>query len=185
MIKEIMSEVEDKMKKTVHALDKELSGLRAGRATPAILDRILVEYYGVMTPLNQLSTITVPESRILSIQPWDKSMIKVIDKAIQKSDLGMMPQSDGNVVRLIIPLLTTERRTELVKSCKKKAEEARVGVRNLRRTGNDMIHDIEKTGEISEDAAKRAQEEMQKLTDKYVKEIDEYLASKEAEIMEI
>ncbi|MBS3939228.1 MAG: ribosome recycling factor [Peptococcaceae bacterium] len=185
MIKEIVKELEDKMKKTVVALQKDLGGLRAGRANPGLLEKITVEYYGVPSPLAQVATITVPEARLLVIQPWDKSLLKSIEKAIQKSDLGLTPNTDGTVIRLTIPALTQERRSELVKVARKKAEDGRVAVRHLRRDGNDMIKELEKDGEISEDQAKKAQEEVQKLTDKHIKEVEEVLLTKEAEIMEI
>jgi len=185
VIKEIVKELEDKMKKTVVALQKDLGGLRAGRANPGLLEKITVEYYGVPSPLAQVATITVPEARLLVIQPWDKSLLKSIEKAIQKSDLGLTPNTDGTVIRLTIPALTQERRSELVKVARKKAEDGRVAVRHLRRDGNDMIKELEKDGEISEDQAKKAQEEVQKLTDKHIKEVEEVLLTKEAEIMEI
>jgi len=173
------------MKKTVGALQKELAGLRAGRATPSLLERITVEYYGVPTPLSQVATITVPEARMLVIQPWDKSLLKAIEKSIQKSDLGLTPNTDGTVIRLTIPALTQDRRNELVKVAKKKTEDGRVAVRNLRREGNELVKEFEKDGEISEDQAKKAQEDVQKLTDKYIKEVEEVLHAKEAEIMEV
>lgn len=185
MIKDVLKELEDKMKKSVQALQKDLGGLRAGRATPALLDKITVEYYGVPSPIHQVASVNVPDPRTLVIQPWDKSMIKPIEKAIQKSDLGMMPNSDGIVIRLTIPPLTTERRNDLVKQAKKKAEEGRVAIRNLRRDGNEMVKQLEKDGAVSEDQAKKGQEDIQKLTDKYIKEVDEVLAAKEAEIMEV
>jgi len=185
VIKEVLKEIEDKMKKSVVALEKELSGLRAGRATPALLEKITVEYYGVPSPIHQVASISVPEPRSLVIQPWDKSMIKHIEKAIQKSDLGITPMSDGIVVRLTIPPLTQERRNELVKVARKKAEEGRVAVRNLRRDGNDMVKALEKSGDVSEDQAKKGQEDVQKLTDRYIKEVDEVISAKEAEIMEV
>lgn len=185
MIKEVMKDIEERMQKSVAALQKDLAGLRAGRATPALLDKIVVEYYGVATPLNQVASISVPDPRTLMIQPWDKSVIKEVDRAIQKSDLGLMPNSDGTVIRLNIPTLTQERRTELVKVCRKKAEEGRVAVRNLRREGNDMIRTLEKEKSITEDESKKAQEDMQKLTDRYIKEVEEVLQAKEAEVMEV
>lgn len=185
MVKDVLKDIEDRMKKSVTALEKDLAGLRAGRATPALLGKIVVEYYGVPTPLQQVATVSVPDSRTLVIQPWDKSVLKEIDRAIQKSDIGLMPNSDGSIIRLNIPTLTQERRGELVKVCKKKAEEGRVAVRNLRREGNDLIRMLEKDKEITEDDSKKGQEDMQKLTDKYIKEVDEVLALKEAEIMEV
>lgn len=185
MIKEIISSAEDKMKKTIEALKKEYASLRAGRATPALLDKVQVEYYGAMSPINQMANVSVPEPRMLVIQPWDKTVIPEIERAIMKSDLGLTPSSDGTVIRINIPQLTQERRTELVKVTKKKAEDARVGVRNLRRDANDELKLFEKEGEISEDDNRRGQEEIQKLTDKYIKEIDLVLENKEKEIMEV
>lgn len=173
------------MKKSVQSLQKDLGGLRAGRATPALLEKLVVEYYGVPSPVHQVAGVTVPDARTLVIQPWDKALLKPIEKAIQKSDLGLTPNSDGSVIRLSIPPLTTERRNELVKVAKKKAEEARVAIRNLRRDANEMVKKLEKDGSASEDQAKKGQEEVQKLTDKYVKEADEVLLAKEAEIMEV
>ncbi len=173
------------MKKSVQSLQKELGGLRAGRATPALLEKLVVEYYGVPSPVHQIASVTVPDARTLVIQPWDKALLKPIEKAIQKSDLGLTPNSDGALIRLSIPALTTERRNELVKVAKKKAEEARVAIRNLRRDANELVKKLEKDGSASEDQTKKGQEEVQKLTDKYIKEADEVLLAKEAEIMEV
>ncbi|CCO09443.1 ribosome recycling factor [Desulforamulus hydrothermalis] len=184
MIKEIISSAEDNMKKTVEVVRKEFASLRAGRATPALLDKVTVSYYGTPTPLNQLANISVPEARMLVIQPWDKSVIPEIERAILKSDLGITPTSDGTVVRLVIPQLTQERRTELVKVVKKKAEEGRVAVRNIRRDVNDVLKVKQKEG-VPEDEVKRGQEDLQKITDKYIKEIDEMVKSKEQEIMQV
>ena len=185
MIKEIATEAEDKMKKALEALRKDYGSMRAGRATPALLDKVMVDYYGVPTPINQMANVSVPEPRMLVIQPWDKSVIASIEKAILKSDLGLTPNNDGIVIRLAIPQLTQERRNELVKSAKKKAEDARVAVRNIRRDANDHLKAMLKDKDISEDDDKRAQEDIQKLTDKYVKEIDHILEHKEQEIMEV
>jgi ribosome recycling factor len=185
MIKDVLKELEDKMKKSVQSLQKELGGLRAGRATPALLEKLVVEYYGVPSPIHQVASVNVPDARTLVIQPWDKAMLKPIEKAIQKSDLGLTPNSDGTLIRLVIPPLTTERRNELVKVARKKAEEAKVAVRNLRRDANELVKKLEKDGDISEDQAKKGQEEVQKLTDRYVKETDEVLLAKEAEITEV
>lgn len=185
MAKELIAEAEANMKKTVEVVKKEFASLRAGRATPALLDKINVNYYGTPTPLNQLANISVPEARLLVIQPWDKSALPEIEKAILKSDLGITPSSDGTVVRLQIPQLTKERRAELVKVIKKKAEEGRVAIRNVRRDTNDALKAREKKGEISEDELKRSQDEVQKITDKYIKEIDTLLQNKEQEIMSI
>lgn len=185
MIREIVKEAEEKMGKTVDVLKKDLASLRAGRATPALLDKIQVDYYGAITPVNQMANINVPEARLLLIQPWDKSTIPAIEKAILKSDLGLTPSNDGNVIRIGIPQLTEDRRKDLVKVVKKKTEEARVAVRNVRRDTNDMIKELEKEREISEDESKRSLEEVQKLTDKMVKKVDEVMEGKEKEIMEV
>ncbi len=185
MVKDIINEAEDRMKKAIEALKKEFATLRTGRATPALLDKIQVDYYGVPTPINQMAKIATPEPRMLVIEPWDKGVLSAIEKAIMKSDLGLTPNSDGNIIRLNIPQLTQERRTELVKVCKKKAEEDRVAIRNIRRDANEQLKDFEKSGDISEDDNKRGQEEIQKLTDKYVKEVDHLLEVKEQEIMEV
>lgn len=185
MIREILQESEEKMAKTVEVLKKDLASLRAGRANPALLDKVVVDYYGVPTPVNQMANISVPESRLLVIQPWDKSTISNIEKGIMKSDLGLTPNSDGAVIRISIPQLTEERRKDLVKVVKKKAEEARVAVRNVRRETNDMIKELEKEHEISEDESKRSLEEAQKVTDKFIKKVDEVMANKEKEIMEV
>ncbi|HMM21594.1 MAG TPA: ribosome recycling factor [Selenomonadales bacterium] len=183
--KEVFTSHEDKMKKALEVLRKEYSSLRAGRATPALLDKIAVDYYGTPTPVNQVANISVPEPRMIVIQPWEKTMLSPIEKAILKSDLGLTPNSDGSVLRLAIPQLTQQRRTELVKVVHKKAEESRVAVRNLRRDANDAIKKLEKEKTISEDETKKAQEDIQKLTDKYIKEIDQIMATKEKEIMEV
>ncbi|MDR3592790.1 MAG: ribosome recycling factor [Negativicutes bacterium] len=184
-VKEIFANHEDKMKKALEVLRKEYGSLRAGRATPALLDKVTIDYYGTPTPVNQVANISVPEPRMIVIQPWEKTMIAPIEKAIQKSDLGLTPNSDGSVIRLNIPQLTQQRRTELVKVVHKKAEEDRVAIRNLRRDANDGIKKLEKDKVISEDEAKKAQEDMQKLTDKYIKEIDHVMTVKEKEIMEV
>jgi ribosome recycling factor len=185
VINELIQEAEEKMTRTVEVLKKDFASLRAGRATSALLDKIQADYYGTPTPINQMANITVPEPRLLVIQPWDKSTIPAIEKAILKSDLGLNPSNDGNVIRIAIPQLTEERRKELVKVVKKKAEEARVAVRNVRRDVNDMIKQLEKEHEISEDDSKRGLDEVQKVTDKFIKNVDEVLASKEQEIMEV
>nr|WP_238456387.1 ribosome recycling factor [Desulfotruncus arcticus] len=173
------------MMKTVEVLTKEFATMRAGRATPSLLEKIMVQYYGTPTPINQLANISAPEARLLVVQPWDKTVLPDLEKAILKSDLGITPASDGNVIRLAIPQLTQERRTELVKVIKKKAEEGRVAVRNIRRDANDTLKSQQKNGEISEDEQRRLQDEVQKLTDKYIKEIDGLLAAKEKEIMTV
>lgn len=180
----IKQNAQERMEKAIGALKRDLSTLRAGRATPALLDRIQVEYYGAMTPVNQLANINTPDSRTLMIQPWDKSSVSAIEKAIMKSDLGLTPSNDGVSIRLSIPALTEERRTELVKLTKKFGEEAKVAVRNIRRDANDDIKKLEKTT-ISEDESRRHQEDIQKTTDKFVAEVDKVLAAKEKEIMEV
>lgn len=185
MANPLLSDAEKNMMKTVEVTDKEFASLRAGRATASLLDKIVVQYYGTPTPINQLANITTPEARLLLIQPWDKTAMPEIEKAILKSDLGITPASDGSVIRLAIPQLTQERRTELAKVVKKKAEEGRVAIRNLRRDTNDSLKSQQKNGDISEDEQRRLQEEVQKLTDKYIKEIDARMTSKEKEIMTV
>lgn len=172
------------MEKALGALKRDLATLRAGRATPAILDRVQAEYYGAMTPVNQLGSITTPDSRTLVIQPWDKSALAAIEKAILKSDVGLTPANDGSIIRLVVPPLTEERRQDLVKATKKFGEDAKVAIRNIRRDANDDIKKLEK-GEISEDESRRHQDDVQKLTDRYVAEVDKILAAKEKEIMEV
>jgi len=184
-VKEIYASHEDRMKKAIEIMRKEYASLRAGRATPALLDKITVDYYGTPTPINQVANIAVPEPRMLTIQPWEKSMLTPIEKAILNSDLGLTPNNDGSVIRLSIPQLTQQRRQELVKVVHKKAEECRVAVRNLRRDGNEAIKKLEKDRAISEDEAKKGMDDIQKLTDKYIKEIDQIMAAKEKEIMEV
>ena len=185
MFKDIFATHEDKMKKALEALRREYSSLRAGRTTPALLDKVNVDYYGTPTPVNQVANVSVPEARMITIQPWEKTMLGAIEKAILKSDLGLTPNSDGTIIRLNIPQLTKERRTELAKTIGKKAEDARVAVRNIRRDANDAIKKLEKEKVATEDDSKKAQEDMQKVTDKYIKEIDNTMAAKEKEIMEV
>jgi len=185
MPQSVKKNAEDRMEKAVAALKKELATLRAGRATPALLDRVQVEYYGTMTPVNQLASVSTPDPRTLVIQPWDKSSLSAIEKAILKSELGLTPVSDGNVIRLALPPLTEERRTELVKMTKKYGEEAKVAVRNIRRDAIDEIKKLEKSAALSENESRRHQEDIQKTTDKFVAEIDKVLAAKEKEIMEV
>ena len=185
MIKEIYAIHEEKMKKALDALRREFSTLRAGRATPALLDKIMVDYYGTPTPISQVANISVPEPRMITIQAWEKTMIAQIEKSILKSDLGITPNSDGVIIRLNIPQLTQQRRTELVKVVHKKAEENRIVIRNVRRDANYAIKKLEKEKSISEDEAKKAQDDMQKLTDKFIKEVDSIMSSKEKEIMEV
>ncbi len=174
-----------KMKKTVEVLKQELQTIRAGRANAAVLNKITVSYYGVDTPIQQIAQISTPEPRVLAIQPWDASTLNPISKAIQASDIGINPQNDGKVIRLIFPQLTEERRLELAKSVKKLAEEAKVAIRNVRRDANDSFKKMQKTSEITEDDLKLLDKDIQTLTDKYCKEIDEEASKKEKEIIEI
>lgn len=185
MVQDLFKDASDKMEKSIIALQKDLAALRAGRATPALLDKIMVEYYGVLTPIAQMASVSVPEPRTLVIQPWDKGTVKDIEKAILKSDLGMTPISDGSVIRLPIPAMTEERRLELVKAVRKKGEDCKIAIRNLRREANDLLKELEKAGEISEDDLKRNQDEVQKLTDKQVKQIEEIVEAKEKEILAV
>ncbi|WP_210432955.1 MULTISPECIES: ribosome recycling factor [Carboxydothermus] len=184
-MQDILKEAQDHMQKAIEVLKKEFATMRVGRATPALLEKVVVEYYGTQMPVNQLATISAPEPRLLVIQPWDKGALGAIEKAILKSDLGITPTNDGSVIRLAIPPLTQERRQELVKVARKKAEEARVAIRNIRRDANDRIKDLEKDKVISEDEGKRGQDEVQKLTDKFIKTVDELLKAKEDEILSI
>ncbi|MDS1029091.1 ribosome recycling factor [Bacillota bacterium LX-D] len=185
MLAEVLKDLESNMKNAIEALKKDYSSLRAGRANPALLEKITVEYYGTPTPVNQLANISAPEPRLLVIQPWDRSVIAAVEKAILKSDLGLTPSNDGTVIRIAIPQLTKERRNELAKVVKKKAEEYRVQVRNIRRDANDDIKKMEKEGSIAEDESRKGLEQVQKLTDKYIEQIDKILANKEAEILEV
>ncbi len=182
---EIHDVTEEKMKKTLKVLQDELATVRAGRANPALLDKITIDYYGTQTPLNQIAGISAPEPRLLMIQPYDNSTLQSIEREILKSDLGLNPNSDGRVIRLVIPQLTEERRVELVKLVKKYGEEAKVAIRNGRRSANDEIKKMKKKGELTEDDEKKAQDLVQKLTDKYIEFIDKTVEKKEAEIMEI
>ena len=175
---------QDKMDKTLTNLDSEFGTIRAGRANPHVLDRIMVEYYGTPTPLQQVANISVPEARMIQIQPWEGSLVKEIEKAINMSDLGINPTNDGKVIRLIFPELTEERRKDLVKEVKKKGEEGKVAIRNIRRDGNDAFKKLAKS-EVSEDEIKGLEDELQKLTDKYVKDIDALIDSKSKEIMTV
>jgi len=185
MIDEIMEDAESRMNKTIEHLSSDFAGMRAGRANPAMVEKIMVNYYGALTPLNQMANINVPEARLLVINPWDKGSIADIEKAIMKSDLGITPNNDGNVIRLNVPQLTEDRRKDLVKVVKKRAEEGKVAIRNIRREANDMIKASEKDKMISEDASKKGLDEIQKVTDKYIKDIDQILQMKEKEIMEV
>lgn len=179
-----LQQYEDKMKKTMEFLEADYAAIRAGRANPHVLDKIRVDYYGTPTPIQQVGNVTVPEARIIQIAPWDKSLIKEIEKAIQSSDIGINPSNDGSVIRLVFPELTEERRKDLVKDVKKKAEDGKVAVRNIRRDGNDSFKKLAKT-EVSEDEIKQLEEQLQKLTDKYIKEIDALMEQKSKEIMTV
>ncbi len=185
MINDVINEAERKMKKAVEAAQQDYATIRTGRANPQLLDKITVDMYGSAMPVNQLASISVPEPRQLVIAPWDKSAIPAIERAIQKSDLGLTPSSDGNVIRLNIPHLTEERRKDMIKILHKKAEEHRVAVRNLRREANEDLKKLEKSHEASEDDVRRATEQSQKLTDKYIEQIDGITRAKEAELMEV
>lgn len=185
MINQIKNETEEKMNKTIATFKRELSSIRAGRANPTLLDRIVVEYYGTPTPLNQLANISAPEPRMLVISPWDAKAIASIEKSILVSDLGLNPSNDGKIIRLLIPQLTEERRKELVKLVKKQGEDAKVAIRNERRDGNDKIKVLKKDGEITEDEQKKSEDDIQKLTDKFIKEVDSLISLKEKEIMEV
>ena len=181
---ERIQKYEEKMKKTLVSLEGELATIRAGRANPHILDKLTVDYYGAPTPLQQVANITVPEARMIQIQPWESSLIKGIEKAILTSDLGLNPSNDGKVIRLVFPELTEERRKELVKDVKKKGEAAKVAIRNIRRDGNDAFKKL-KGSDVSEDEIKNLEDELQKMTDKYVKEIDRAVEVKSKEVMTV
>ncbi|NMA61618.1 MAG: ribosome recycling factor [Firmicutes bacterium] len=185
MTDQIMQDGKTRMEDVITATKKTFSGIRTGRANPGLLDRIVVSYYGTPTPLNQMASVSVPEPRLLVITPWDKSSIKDIEKAILASDLGLVPTNDGSVIRIAIPTLTEERRKELVRLVRQDAEDYRVSVRNIRREMNDAVKKLEKNGDISEDDSRRVQDEIQKQTDRFIKEIDELLEAKEKEIMEV
>jgi len=185
MINEIYNQGEEKMKKAIENLRYELNKIRTGKASASILDGVKVNYYGSIVPLKQAASISVPEIRLITVQPWDKSMINEIEKAILKSDIGLTPVNDGHIIRLPIPALTEERRLELVKQTKRLGEEIKVSIRNSRREANESLKKGEKDGTISEDNSYRAQENIQELTDKYIKKVDDILQAKEREIMEI
>jgi ribosome recycling factor len=185
MIDEILSDASTRMGKTIEALKKDLASLRTGRATPTLVDNIRVEYYGTPTPLKQMATISVPEARLLVIQPWDNTTIGEIKKAILKSELGLNPSSDGTLIRLTIPPLSEERRRDLVKAVHKKAEEGRIALRNIRRDALEMLRDLEKEKEISQDEEKRAQERLQEITDSFIEKAGDLAKDKEAELLQV
>lgn len=185
MAKGDYKEIEDKMKKTISVLKEDFAGIRAGRANPAILDKINVDYYGAPTPITQLGNISVPEARIIMIQPWEAKMLKEIEKSIQKSDIGINPNSDGKVLRLIFPPLTEERRKELTKVVKKHGEDAKVSIRAIRRDAIDQFKTMKKNSEMTEDDLKTAEKDVQNITDKFIAEIDKLVELKEKEILEV
>ena len=179
-----LQQYEDRMKKAIEYLEGDYNGIRAGRANPHILDKLRVDYYGTPTPIQQVGNVTVPEARILQIAPWDKSLIKAIEKAIMTSDVGINPSNDGSVIRLVFPELTGERRKDLVKDVRKKAEESKVAIRNIRRDGNDSLKKLGNT-DVSEDEIKQLEDQLQKTTDKYIKEVDSMMEKKSKEIMTV
>lgn len=185
MIEKVLKDVEVKMKKAVEALSRDLAAIRTGRATPALIEHIRVDYHGIATPINQLASISVPEAKMLMIQPWDRTMARNIEKAILKSDLGLNPTSDGNIIRISIPPLTEERRKELIKVVHKRVEESRITLRNIRRDGIEQLRLAEKNKEISQDQYARAADQMQKLIDDYVQKANLVGADKEREVQEI
>ncbi|UCD33037.1 MAG: ribosome recycling factor [Desulfobacterales bacterium] len=184
MIESIYQETRDNMGRSIEALKNEFKRVRTGRASLSILDPIRVDYYGTLTPLNQMASLSIPESRLMTIQPWDVSVIKDIEKAILKSDLGLTPSNDGKLIRIAIPPLTEERRKQLVKSIQKKTEEFKIAVRGIRRDSNELLKSLKKDGEISEDDAFRAQDQVQKITDEHIQLIDDIFKEKEKEILE-
>ncbi|HZG71203.1 MAG TPA: ribosome recycling factor [Chondromyces sp.] len=185
MSKQVLDQSKERMTKAVQAYSRQLASIRAGRASASLLDKLTVDYYGAPTPINQMASISVPEARLLVIQPYDKTILGEIEKAILKSDLGLTPSNDGSIIRLAVPALTEERRKELVKQVKKESEEAKVAIRNIRRDTNDELKKLEKNGEITEDALRGFTEDVQKLTDEFIAKIDAVTKDKEKEIMEV
>ncbi|MCH8849572.1 MAG: ribosome recycling factor [Chloroflexi bacterium] len=185
MIEETHADAEQRMGKAVDALKRELATVRTGRANPALLEHLRVDYYGTPTPLQQLATVMVPEARMLTIQPWDKGSMEAIEKAIQRSDLGLTPSNDGTIIRLVIPQLTEDRRKEMVRIVHKKIEDGRIAIRNVRRDAHEMLRDLQREKEISEDDEKRAQEQLQKITDHFVARADGIGSEKEQELLEV
>ncbi len=185
MIDDITTQAKERMEKAIVALDENFASVRTGRANAFVLDKIRVDYYGVPTPINQMAAIKTPDAHMLLIEPWDKSALRDIEQAIQASDIGVTPNNDGSVLRLPFPQLTEERRLELVKQCRSYAEESRVAVRNIRRDANSEVSKLVKEENLPEDDEKRGQDEVQKLTDKYIGKIDDALKTKEAEVMEV
>ena len=184
-VDEVLDETGSRMEKSVSALERGLGTVRTGRASPRLVEGLLVDYYGVPTPLNQIASITVPEARLLMIQPWDKSAMKEVEKSIMKSDLGLMPNNDGSVIRISIPQLTEDRRRDLVKIVGRKVEDGHIAVRNIRRSGVDSFRSMERAKELSEDESHRAQSELQELTNLYIGQMDEMKKEKEQEVMEV
>jgi ribosome recycling factor len=185
MVDDLFGDAERRMQKAIEALKQDVSSIRTGRASSALIERITVDYYGTPTPINQVASISIPEARLLVIQPWDRKMLTDIEKAIQKSDLGINPNNDGQVIRLAIPPLNEERRREMVKTLHKKLDEHKVAIRNVRRDAHDKLRDREKKKEISEDELKRGTERLQKLTDRLIEEMDKVGKTKEQEILEV
>jgi ribosome recycling factor len=185
MTADLFTEAERRMQKAIEALKQDLSAIRTGRANSALLDRVLVDYYGTPTPINQVATISVPEARLMVIQPWDRKMLTDIEKAIQKSDLGINPNNDGQVIRLNIPPMNEERRRDMVKTLHKRVDEHKVALRNIRRDVQDKLRDREKKKEVSEDELRRSTERLQKLTDHYIEDMEKVSKSKEQEILEV
>jgi ribosome recycling factor len=185
MIEQILTEIDGKMKKTVDALTRDLAAIRTGRASPALVEHIKADYHGVLTPINQIASISIPEAKMILIQPWDRSSTRSIEKAILTSDLGLNPTSDSNVIRIPIPPLTEERRRELIRIVHKRAEEGRIAIRNLRREGIERLRQTEKNKEISQDKYTRASEQLQKLTDSFIDKVNDIGQTKETEIMEV
>ena len=185
MADEMYQPYEEKMKKTISVLREDFAAIRAGRANPAVLEKIMVDYYGTMTPVNQLSNVSVPEARVIVIQPWESKLLKDIEKAIQKSELGINPNNDGKVIRLSFPILTEERRKELIKTTKKMSEDSKVAIRSIRRDAVENFKKMKKATELTEDDLKDAEKEIQNITEKFIAEVEKVLAEKEKEIMEI
>jgi ribosome recycling factor len=185
MYKELITKSEESMRKSIAFLKEDLAAIRAGKANPKLVDKILVSYYGTMTPINQVANISVPEPRVILVQPWDSSLVKEIEKAILASELGITPSNDGKIIRLVIPQLTEERRKDLLKLVKKETENSKIALRNIRRDAIEELKKLEKSSELTKDDLKKAEEEMQKLTDKYAKYIDDVYRDKEKEILEV
>lgn len=182
---DVLAEADRKMGRTIEALRRELASLRTGRASPALIDNISVEYYGVPTPLNQLASITVPDARAILVQPWDRQALREIEKSLMRSELGFNPSNDGNIITVPIPLLSQERRQEMVRLLKRKIEDGKTAIRNLRREGNDTLRKMERDKLVSQDESRRSQDQLQKTTDARIKTIDQIATDKEAEIMQV